>query len=77
MQVQLKKAQFKAAYSQIRSGKIIEDFWGEDIPYSVLRAASEATWKGNKLSLKTRLETYKFGKVFFVGTPTTNAKSTI
>jgi hypothetical protein len=60
------KAQFKNAYRQIRSGKSIEDFWGEQFPYSVLRAASEAARAASTAKLDTRLANFKTGKIFFV-----------
>lgn len=61
----MSKEQFKRAYGQIRAGKKIEDFWGEDVPYSILRAASEATGKIAVVSLDTRLTNFKLGKLFF------------
>lgn len=59
------KSQFKIAYGQIRAGKKIEDFWGEEVPYSVLRAAKEATGAPTEVSLETRLANYKAGKEMF------------
>lgn len=59
------KSQFKTAYSQIRSGKKIEDFWGEGIPYSILRAAKESTSAPAEVCLETRLANYKAGKALF------------
>lgn len=59
------KNQFKAAYSQIRAGRKIEDFYGEHIPYSVLRAASESTHRVSSVPLETRLANHKTGKLFF------------
>ena len=59
------KSQFKTAYSQIRAGKKIEDFWGEQIPYSILRAAKESTSKTSEVCLETRLANYKTGKALF------------
>ena len=59
------KAQFKSAYSQIRAGRKIEDFFGEQIPYSVLRAASEATRKETVVAFATRVANHKVCKMFF------------
>lgn len=63
--MKMSKAQFKSAYGQIRAGRKIEDFWGENIPYSILRAASEATGKVAETSLETRLANFKVEKLFF------------
>lgn len=57
--------QFKASFSQIRAGRKIEDFWGEDIPYSILRAASESMATVSSISLQTRLENHKALKRIF------------
>lgn len=57
--------QFKVAFSQIRAGRKIEDFWGEDIHYSILRAASESMATVSSISLQTRLANYKTCKLIF------------